>query len=428
MVRTALVTVLVLQVLAARPVRVNGRTWDMEDYVAAVVAGEAGVFSEPEALKAMAVMARTYAVANLGRHKEDGFDLCSGPHCQRFLERGVTRKIQDLVEATEGELLWWQGRPAQVFYTGHCGGHTEPARSLWPTLDLPYLAGRDDTFCLSAGRGNWTADLEVHELKIVKRADSGRIRQLRLNGELIDYDVFRRWSRDAVKSGLFTITPLGPGRVRLQGTGSGHGVGLCQTGTRERARHGHTYREILGFYFTGTKIGVNAQGIPWRSMRGERVEMQSMNPERDGATLAEAERALVEAERRAHRRIAFAPRVRVFPTVELFRDSTGEPGWVAASASGRTIRTQPNPPPATLLHEMLHVVTEDRARPGLPRWFQEGLVLCLAKEPAAAAGVPQAARNEYAGYRQRVQLLIERYGEPAVLSWIEQGLPRDQPR
>jgi stage II sporulation protein D len=371
----------------------------------------------------MAVLARTYAVANLERHKPEGFDLCEGPHCQRFLERGVTQRIRSLAEATEGEILWWQGRPAQVFYTGHCGGYTEPARTLWPTLDLPYLAGRSDSFCLAQGRGNWSADLQVQSLAIVKQAESGRVRQLRLNGELIDYDVFRRWSRDAVKSALFTMTPLGPGRVRLQGIGSGHGVGLCQTGARERAKHGHTYREILNFYFAGTRVGVNAQGIPWQSLRGERVEMQSMTPDRDGATLAEAERALAEAERRARRRIAFAPRLRVYPSVAVFRDATGEPGWVAASTSGRTIRTQPNPAPATLLHEMLHVVTEDRARPGLPRWFQEGLVLFLAKEPATAPGVPEAARREYAAYRERVQRLIEQHGEAAVLSWLDQGLP-----
>ena len=68
-------------------------------------------------------------------------------------------------------------------------------------------------------------------------------------------------------------------------------------------------------------------------------------------------------------------------------------------------------------------MTEDRARPGLPRWFQEGLVLCLAREPATAAVVPEAARREYAGYRSRVQGLIDRYGETTVLSWLDRGLP-----
>jgi len=227
-----------------------------------------------------------------------------------------------------------------------------------------------------------------------------------------------------VKSARFTLTARGPGHFRLQGIGSGHGVGLCQTGAHERARQGHSYREILGFYFPGAKVGVNAQGIPWQSLRGERIEMQTTTPARDGATLAEAERALAEAERRAQRRLSFSPRLRVFPSVAVFRDATGEPGWVAASTIGRTIRLQPNPSPATLLHELLHVVTEDRAAPGLPLWFREGLVLCLAREPATADMVPEAARREYAEYRSRVQRSIDQVGLATVLSWLERGVPR----
>jgi stage II sporulation protein D len=109
--------------------------------------------------------------------------------------------------------------------------------------------------------------------------------------------------------------------------------------------------------------------------------------------------------------------------VAVFRDATGEPGWVAGSTSGRVIRLQPNPSPATLLHELLHVVTEDRAAPGLPLWFREGLVLCLAREPATAEVVPDAARREYTEYRSRVQRLIDQHGLATVLAWIERGMP-----
>ena len=214
--------------LEARAIKVNGRAMDLEAYVAAVVAGEAGVFAEAEALKAMAVAARTYAVANLGRHGSEGFDLCETPHCQRVLERGVTARITAAADATEAELLWWQGRPAQVFYHRHCAGQTEPVRTMWPSLDLPYLRGQADTFCLSTGRANWDAEVKATELSVANKAESGRVRQVRLNGELMDYDAFRQWTRDAVKSAWFTVTPRGAGAFRLQGVGAGHGVGRPQ--------------------------------------------------------------------------------------------------------------------------------------------------------------------------------------------------------
>src|SRR6185295_3280121 len=81
------------------------------------------------------------------------------------------------------------------------------------------------------------------------------------------------------------------------------------------------------------------------------------------------------------------PAIRVFPTVPAFRDSTGEPGWIAASTRGATIRLQPLESlgpnmESTLHHELLHVLIEQHAAPNLPRWFREGLVLVLT-EPAS---------------------------------------------
>src|SRR5207244_2165783 len=74
-------------------------------------------------------------------------------------------------------------------------------------------------------------------------------------------------------------------------------------------------------------------------------------------------------------------RIKVFPTVAAFRDATGEPGWVAASARAAVLRIQPvaalrsrGSLESTLRHEILHALIESRARPGLPIWFREGLV------------------------------------------------------
>ncbi|MBM3797504.1 MAG: hypothetical protein FJW31_26415 [Acidobacteria bacterium] len=407
---------------AAHRIRLRGgRTIAVEDYVAAAVAGEVGAFSkEPEFLKAMAVVARTFAAANPGRHARDGYDLCEYPHCQRMLPAGVTARIRELVEATEAELLWWEGRPAQVFYTGHCGGRSEAAVTWWPGLKVPYLRSQPDTFCLAQGRRGWSAELNARELEIVTRAPSGRVKQLRLHGVLASFDAVRQWSRDALKSAWFEIRPAGAGRFHVEGFGTGHGVGLCQVGAAERAAQGHTYRQILSAYFPGTKAGVSAQGIAWQTLCGERVELWSTAPDRDRTVLESAERALGEAERCVGRRLRYSPQLRVFPSVAMFRDATEQPGTVAAVTSGRMVRTQPNPAPAVLLHEMLHLVTEDGAAGGparLPHWFLEGLVLHLARE-APPVG------SDYARFLAHLRKLIAAHGEPAVLAWLDSGIPQ----
>src|SRR6266511_4955582 len=81
-----------------------GRTIDLplERYVAAVVAGESSVFRSAEALKAMAVAARTYAVRFRGRHLRDGFDFCDTAHCQRADLNAITRRIEVAVAETAG--------------------------------------------------------------------------------------------------------------------------------------------------------------------------------------------------------------------------------------------------------------------------------------------------------------------------------------
>jgi hypothetical protein len=87
---------------------------------------------------------------------------------------------------------------------------------------------------------------------------------------------------------------------------------------------------------------------------------------------------------------------------------------------------------STLLHEMLHLVVEQRARSGLPEWYREGLVLWLAdpdKPPSPVEASIESARSEadlrraYDAARSRVKRLVQSYGRAAVLSWAERGLP-----
>jgi stage II sporulation protein D len=71
-----------------------------------------GAFRSTQALQAMAVAARTYAVRLRGRHAAEGYDFCSTTHCQHIELHGVTPRIEEAAAATMGEMLWYEGKPA----------------------------------------------------------------------------------------------------------------------------------------------------------------------------------------------------------------------------------------------------------------------------------------------------------------------------
>jgi stage II sporulation protein D len=116
----------------------------MEDYLRGVVPVEMGPYQFPEleALKAQAVAARTYAVAHLGDHGDEGWDICSTPACQAYHGVGAEHSLTDrAVLETAGIIATFEGRPIDAMYTSTCGGHTEDAAALFPARAQPYLTG-----------------------------------------------------------------------------------------------------------------------------------------------------------------------------------------------------------------------------------------------------------------------------------------------
>jgi stage II sporulation protein D len=379
----------------------------LEEYVGGVLAGE-GNSLPLEAQKAVAVAARSWAVANMGRHRREGFDFCESTHCQDFYGRGLSERVRGVVSSVEGELLWFQGSVANAFYSLDCGGQSES----YP--GAPYLVSQADSYCVSRGRRRWQARLRgVREAAIVERTASGRVKLLRVDGRLVGWEAI-----EGALSSLFSLNGL-----VLEGYGAGHGIGLCQAGASARAEAGHGYRQILEFYYSGTRVGLTPQGLSWTRMSSERWELWTVNPGIDGAVLQAAEQGLKRAEDLAGWKLSGPARLRVYPSVAAFRDATGEPGTVAASTLGRTVRLQPAWAriPGVLTHESLHLLVNQRARAGTPAWFMEGLVLCLARE--GVTGADPALRAEYQRLNKRVDDLITSYGLGAVTGWLERGLP-----
>ncbi len=93
-----------------------------ERYVAAVLSAEAAPDEPPASLEALAITARTFAGANLRRHKAEGFDLCDSTHCQALHLGPIRPAIAQAVRNTTGISLWNGSRRASIYYTQHCGG------------------------------------------------------------------------------------------------------------------------------------------------------------------------------------------------------------------------------------------------------------------------------------------------------------------
>ncbi len=117
---------------------------DLESYLRGVVPVEMGPYQFPEleALKAQAVAARTYAVAHLGDHDDEGWDICDTPACQAYHGVGAEHPLSDrAVAETAGLIAVFDGVPIDAMYTSTCGGRTEDAGLLFPDRAQPYLRG-----------------------------------------------------------------------------------------------------------------------------------------------------------------------------------------------------------------------------------------------------------------------------------------------
>jgi len=117
----------------------------LETYLRGVVPSELGpkVFPEIEALKAQAVAARTYALKNMNRFHNRGYDICDGPACQAYDGVKNEDEMSDLaVLETKGMVLYYQDTLIDALYTSTCGGQTDDVGNVFPGRDEPYLRGK----------------------------------------------------------------------------------------------------------------------------------------------------------------------------------------------------------------------------------------------------------------------------------------------
>jgi SpoIID/LytB domain protein len=266
------------------------RDLSLEEYVLGVLAAEGSLEDELEALKALAVASRTFALHNMHRHASEGYDFCNTTHCQRYLftitdERKHARfknLLRRAASETAGETVRdAEGRIADAYFHAACGGQTANIEKLWGGERAPeYLGGVTDEYCLTA-RHDWVDVIPAAKLAralqgdsrsdvgarlenvvVTNRDETGRAQFIALEGE--NRRVLRGWDFKLIvgralgwnilKSSRFEVTRVGQNFV-FRGEGFGHGLGLCQEGAHVMAQRGASYRQILEHYFPGTSIG-----------------------------------------------------------------------------------------------------------------------------------------------------------------------------
>jgi stage II sporulation protein D len=241
----------------------------LEKYVAAVTAGETPPDTPFEALRAQAIVARSYALASFRRHAEA--QACDLAHCQVLRGAGTARHLErsrDAALDTEGFVLRLSdGSIATAPFHASCGGHTSDPVAVFGAPDRTGAEAVPDVCPASP----WRAELPRRVLAdaasellgtpakaidlFLEREPSGAVVRIidRTSSLSASGDAFTRalgarvgWGR--VRSARFSLT-FGGDKALLEGTGHGHGVGLCQAGAATLARQGLTAEQILQRYF-----------------------------------------------------------------------------------------------------------------------------------------------------------------------------------
>jgi stage II sporulation protein D len=246
----------------------------LEVYVAGVLTGEVPAGWEEQALRAQAVVSRSYGLHERALHARRAYHIKADTRNQVFKLGTPPEPFTRAVTATRCEVLTWRGAPILAVYHSASGGRTASSREVWGE-DLSYLTSTEvkgeedspDTYwratisrttmsrALDAvGRGVGT----IRAVRVVARSESGRVLRLRVEGSqgatmLSGSKLRSALGESTLKSTLFELSPRGRAFVFV-GSGRGHGVGMSQWGAQGMARRGALYTEILQSFYPGTKL------------------------------------------------------------------------------------------------------------------------------------------------------------------------------
>lgn len=232
---------------------------DVESYLRGVLKMEVNPAWPLESLKAQAIISRTYALNQIGRHGTNGFDVCATQHCQVY--RGINahdRTIDKAIASTSGKVLSYRGGLAKTFFHSDSGGATAAAKDVWGG-DMPYLVSVTDPIPSSSPHSNWTASLTGNQIGSALARSGNNV------GSVMSISIL---SRD--------------------GSGRALDMEIAGTGGRVRIR-GHRFREAIG----GTTIKSTNFNIRGSAERPTTPQPSQSPVSNDGALSPEEERLLL---------------------------------------------------------------------------------------------------------------------------------------
>ncbi len=261
---------------------------NLDEYLYGVVSAEMPASFEEEALKAQAVVARTYTIYKIVNNdgKHDEADICDDSTCcQAWISKEdrlekwkeeereeYWNKIVNAVNSTAGKIITYEGEPINAFFHSNSGGTTEAPINVWGGSGYPYLqsvsTSGEDAYSQYSSEAGFTKEefeekiKELHSdfkidykekdcIKIEEYTEGNRVKNVKIgNLELSGVEVRNIFG---LRSANFEIT-IEDDKIKFEVIGYGHGVGMSQTGADSLAKEGKSYEEIITHFYTGVKI------------------------------------------------------------------------------------------------------------------------------------------------------------------------------
>lgn len=260
----------------------------IDEYLYGVVSSEMPANYEVEALKAQAIVARTYTIYqimnNSGKHP--GADICDNSSCcQAWISKDERlskwapeeaesnwNKIVDAINSTSGKIITYQNKPINAFFHSNSGGKTESSLNIWGGIDYPYLksveTAGEEGYTQYSSEAKFTKEELLNKLKekyedceidysqenciqILEYTTSGRVKTIKFGNKEIAGTEARTIL--GLRSTNFTFTISGD-EIIFSVIGYGHGVGMSQTGADALAKSGSNCEEIIKHFYTDVEI------------------------------------------------------------------------------------------------------------------------------------------------------------------------------